>query len=253
MPKLQLDDETQRLQKKSNLAAKSAKPTSSPALLTLSPSGRSEVLAGAIGFPTAGNPSSNPSSSQVTVSGTSSVLDVQPAAPEAPPTSMTRNASEGQQQQPWRPTETEVSSLFVLWGAFTTLLTVSATRRAVKQRLVCTLLAPATATLAAFRRVHQSSSNNNLEVSSPLSPTANLTAPPDPMRFKCARGVRRELDAASRRLAAVARVHAESLSAAQSAATDIFTGLSSEKREATGNAVVEAVQVYTYTLDVIFC
>lgn len=232
-PTPQLEDGTQRFQKKSNLT-----PSVKPALLTPSPHGKSEALAGAMGFPTTGNSSL----SQVTCCETSSVLDAQPATPEVPSASMVSKASEG--QQPWRPTETEVSSLYVLWGAFTALLTTSATRRAVKQRLVSTLLAPATATLAAFSRVHQSSNNNNLEDSSPFSPTANLTVPPDPMRFQCARGVRKELDAASRRLAAVARVHTESLSAAQSAATDIFTGLSSEKREATRNAVVNAVQVH---------
>lgn len=227
----------------SNEADKLATPTGSPALPAVSQRGRSAARASVIGFPSTVNPSSNSSLSQVTGSGTSSVLDAQLATPEAPRTSMTSKASAGQQL--WRPTETEVSSLYILWGAFTSLMATSATRRAVKQRLMSALLAPATATLATFSRMHQSSSTNGLEVPSPSSPTANRTAPPDPMRFQCARGIRRELDTASRRLAAVARVHAESLSAAQSAATEVFTSLSSEKRETTGDAVVEAVQVDT--------
>ena len=172
-------------------------------------------------------------------------LDTQPTMADAFPT--LKNVTPG--QKPWRPTEAEMSSLYVVWNAFTALLTTFATRRATKTKLVRALSTPAAITLATFSRVHRAACIG-LEGALTSSTGASLVVSPDPARFQCARSLERVITVAGWRLAEAARIRAESLLAAQSAATKAIGGLRTEDIDAAAKyareAVLEATQVRAY-------
>lgn len=114
-------------------------------------------------------------------------------------------------------------AVYAVWGAFTSLLTAAATRRAVRRTVEQALLAPAAAALATFNRnCDNDATTTDLgsSTSSPPSPsrTGIAAVPPDPASFDCALSFRRDMAAAVRRMAGTVLARASSLAGIQAAA-----------------------------------
>lgn len=124
----------------------------------------------------------------------------------------------------WRGAQAD-ASIYALWGVFTSLLTATATRRAVRRTIATALLGPAAATFAFFNRDRRAAAG----VAVVAFPYSFSASPPtvrsscDPEKFGCARTFKRKIDAASRRMEGVVRARTASLSIVRGTATS-FVG-----------------------------
>lgn len=124
----------------------------------------------------------------------------------------------------WRGAQAD-ASIYALWGAFTSLLTATATRRAVRRTIATALLGPAAATFAFFNRDRRAASGVAVAAfpySFSASPST-VGSSCDPEKFGCAGSFKRKVDAASRRMEGVVRARTASLSIVRGIATSFVS------------------------------
>lgn len=109
------------------------------------------------------------------------------------------------------------ASIYALWGVFTSLLTATATRRAVRRTIATALLGPAANTFAFFNRDRHAAAAAAVFHSFSASPLA-IENSCDPAYFDCTRTFKRKIGTASRRMERVVRARTASLSIVRSTA-----------------------------------
>lgn len=123
-------------------------------------------------------------------------------------------------------------AIYAVWGAFTSLLTVAATRRAVRRVVEQALVAPAAATLSAFNRNRSNGAttadlgSSMISSSSPSRIRMAAVPPLDPAPSDCAPRFKRDMAVAVRRMAGTVLTRANSLSGARAAASRLRDGAS---------------------------
>ncbi|CAM9184941.1 unnamed protein product [Laminaria digitata] len=143
-----------------------------------------------------------------------------------PTPSSDQNPAQLQVPHLWRGAQAG-ASIYALWGAFTSLLTATATRRTVRRAIATALLGPAATTFALFNRDCRTAADTataadsvfySFSASPPRTETSWTEISCDPENFDCApRSFRRKIDAAARRMEGVVRARTASLSIVRAA------------------------------------